>query len=129
MAKKTRKILKTLITCLLCFSFFIGAENSNPTGTLIVTYQTGAKGERLDRIRFWLKGDTREAEMYPQDLNYVDDRDARTVVIENLPLGHYTLHFLVPNKDDFFEETPTRQIALKNSDPVKIDQKIKQKNN
>ncbi|HRD55100.1 MAG TPA: hypothetical protein PLC42_01755 [Parachlamydiaceae bacterium] len=94
-----------------------------------MTYQTGAKGERLDRIRFWLKGEAQEAEMYPQDSKIEGDRESRTVVIENLPFGNYTLQFLIPNKDGFFKEVPTRQITIQSTDPIKIDQKIKPKSN
>jgi len=129
MLKKARTTFKSLTLLLLCSSFCMEAKIPAPTGTLIVTYQTGAKGERLDRIRFWLKGEAQEAEMYPQDSKIEGDRESRTVVIENLPFGNYTLQFLIPNKDGFFKEVPTRQITIQSTDPIKIDQKIKPKSN
>lgn len=115
------------------FSFYVfylesleDALDKHPHGTLIVTYQTGQKGERLDRIRFFLKSDN-HAEMYPKGLNFVDDAKsmARTVVIENLQTGRYHLHFLIPNKDGFFQDVPPREIIIEEDNTLKIDQKIK----
>ena len=99
------------------------------TGTLIVTYQTGQKGERLSRIRFWLKSENAEPQMYPKGSNYADDSafPARTVVIENLQPGKYTLQFLVPNKDAFFEDVNPRELLVLEGETLKIDQKIKPK--
>lgn len=114
----------------LCLSFFYHLEvlpSESKTGTLIATYQTGQKGERLDRIRFWLKSENHELNMYPKGSNFVDDQESmsRTVVIENLPTGKYTLQFLIPNKDAFFEEITPREFTIQEDETTKINQKIK----
>jgi hypothetical protein len=115
----------------LIFSFFLlnlgFSSEIEETGTLIVNYQTGQKGERLDRIRFWLKKDTQESKMYPKGSNYVYDENnpSRTVVIENLIEGNYTITFVVPNKDGFFEEVSPRELSIKKGETIKINQKIK----
>lgn len=125
MNKKNSFIL-ILLTFLYAFTPLFSDEVKSE-GTLIVTYQTGQKGERLDRVRFRLKSENFEAEMYPKGLNFVDDQEsmARTVVIENLPSEQYVLQFLIPNKDGFFEEVPSREIHIISNETLKIDQKIK----
>ncbi|MBN9377570.1 MAG: hypothetical protein BGO14_10775 [Chlamydiales bacterium 38-26] len=92
-------------------------------GTLIINYQTNAKGERLDRVRFWLKDSNHNMKMYPREQKYVEDKNlCRTVVIEDLCPGLYTLEFLIPNKDAYFEESPEKKILIKPGEVVKIDQ-------
>lgn len=60
MSMRMRKIKKTLLfylgllSILTTFVAFSEGIESN-TGTLIVTYKTDNKGERLKRVRFWLK--------------------------------------------------------------------------
>jgi hypothetical protein len=126
MNKKNRLPLIFLLLTYLFFNLGFSLE-SEATGTLIVNYQTGQRGERLSRIRFWLKNENKEPKMYPKGSNYVDDEDtpSRTVVIENLKSGKYTINFLVPNKDAFFEEVPSRELTIKAGETLKINQKIK----
>lgn len=122
-----------LLLLFLCLSFFYNLptftiDTVEPkTGTLIATYQTGQKGERLNRIRFWLKSENQDIHMYPKGSNFVDDAEwmSRTVVIENLPVGKYTLEFLIPNKDGFFEEVAPRELVIQEGETLKINQKIK----
>lgn len=112
---------------LYLFSFKgLGAEDSEK-GSLIVTYQTGPKAERLSRIRFWLKQGDREAHIYPKRNGYLEDpsRLCRMVVIENLHPGTYTLVFAIPNSDGFFEEVKPRQVVVTAGNVTKVDQMIK----
>ncbi len=126
MGKKNSFLLFIFLTSIFQVYGVETLDETSNEGTLIVTYQTGQKGERLDRIRFWLKSEN-HAEMYPQGLNFVDDDEsmARTVVIENLKTGKYQLQFLIPNKDGFFQDVPHREVIIKEDNTVKIDQKIK----
>lgn len=96
-------------------------------GTLIVVYQTGPEGDRLDRIRFWLKDANHLQKMYPKDNSFVDDLKnmTRTVVIEDLSPGEYSLNFIIPNKDAFYEEPVERVVNIKSNEVVKIDQNFK----
>jgi len=126
---KINSILFSFLFILFTYSSaFCQGEMPKP-GTLIVSYQTGQKGERLSRIRFWLKSENREPQMYPKGSNYVDVSPflARTVVIENLNPGKYTLQFLIPNKDGFFDEVLPRELLIVEDETLKIDQKIRPK--
>src|ERR1700722_15724901 len=101
-----------VLFCLLVS--ILSATDGHHKGTLIVTYQTNKEGERLDRIRFWVKGDNFKQWLYPKGRSYVDDSatNTRKVVIENLQEGEYTIEFLVPNTDGFFEEVSPRHVAI-----------------
>lgn len=103
-------------------------EAENETGTLIVTYRTDNKGERLNRIRFWLKNeDGLKKSLYPKGKAFVDDPEdpSRMTAIENLPIGHYTLEFLIPNTDNYFQAISPRKVIITPGDVVKIDQQIR----
>lgn len=120
-----------ILACVLCFSCFAEETPPQPSGSLIVTYQTGPKGERLDRIRFWLKkSDEQFQQMYPKNDAFVDDPTSMTrmVVIENLVPGKYTLEFAIPNRDGHFEHVPKKEIIISKGSAVKIDQVIKARN-
>lgn len=121
------RILRVYLTLFLCLAGFSLAEEPINHGKLIVTYQTGPKGERLDRVRFWLIDPKLETHLYPKDNGYVDDEEllSRMVVFENLPEGHYQIEFIVPNSDGLFEEVPIKNITIKANTIVKIDQPIK----
>lgn len=103
----------------------IAAESKS--GTLIVTYQIGVKGERLDRIRFCLKNEKNELQIYPKGANFVEDSEnkMRTVVVEDLPPGNYILDFLLPNYDRFFEDIPSKTLEIAVGQIVRVDQTIK----
>ncbi len=123
-----------LILALMLTNVCLGdtAPETQATATLIVSYQTGPKGERLERIRFWLTPTTQgRAELYPKGGVGVvfNDRSclSRTIVIENLPSGNYLLSFAIPNLDGLFEEVPSREITLTPGQVVKIDQQIRPK--
>ena len=94
---------------------------------LIVSYQTGPKAERLDRIRFWLKNNKNQAQLYPKGSVYVDDPSfrSRTVAIEDLAPGLYTIEFIIPNSDKLFETVPKREVAVIPGKIIKIDQVLK----
>src|ERR1700722_19659425 len=87
------------------FSPFIHSTDPE-TGTLIVSYQTGPRGERLDRVRFLLSSNLHPEQMYPRGQTYVEDATcpSRMVAIENLPAGNYSIKFIIPNADGLFEE-------------------------
>lgn len=114
-----------LFSLLFCETSVIAAED---TGTLIVSYQTGAKGERLNRVRFLLSSEAGEDQIYPKGNAFVEDEDedcpSRMVAIEDLPAGKYMLKFLVPNKDGLFEDVPDRIIKIGKNSVVKVDQSI-----
>ncbi|MGZ3732800.1 MAG: SUMF1/EgtB/PvdO family nonheme iron enzyme [Parachlamydiaceae bacterium] len=117
--------LQRFILFLLLFTSLLAGEE--PCGTLIVSYQTGPKQERLDRVRFRLKHGFLKEELYPKKSTLMssDRCSSRTVVIENLPVGTYTLEFLVPNTDHYFEEVLPRTIELKDQEVLKINQLIR----
>lgn len=96
-------------------------------GTLIVTYQTGPRGERLDRIRFWLQNEQGVLQLYPKKNGYFEDEKgfSRKVVIEHLPPGMYTFSFSLPNYDNFFEPIAARTLKIVSGQVTKIDQQIK----
>lgn len=112
------------IFLLFLLPIFLLAED---TATLIVTYRTDRKGERLDRTRFWIKKNGERLGFYPQGPFFVEDRKemSRMVVIEGLQPGDYTLHFLVPNLDHYFQEPNVRKITLSQGEIFKIDQLIR----
>lgn len=115
---------------LLLFFFFCSALYGNiehNRGTLIVTYKTGEKGERLDRIRFWLIDEKHEQQMYPRKGTFVDDKSSskRIVVIKNLKPGNYKLNFVIPNQDDLFESIPSKEIVIVEDKITEIEQMIK----
>lgn len=115
---------------LLAFSFSgddsLADAGSVDTGTLVVSYHTGAKGDRLSRVRFLLISADNLQQMYPKGDAFVEDEDppSRLVAIENLSVGNYTLKFLVPNVDGFFEAVPNRTIAIEKNSVTRIDQSI-----
>lgn len=120
--------LLTFLSLLFSFStqYTYGADSTQQTGTLIVTYNTGPEAERLDRVRFLLISESEKQCMYPKGNTYVEDEDccSRMVVIENLPIGNYRIKFLVPNADKAFEEVPEKKITLNKDDVIRIDQTI-----
>jgi len=123
--------MKTIryIFSLLLFSLSFLLQSlfcAEPVGTLVVTYRTDAKSERLDRIRFWLKNTLQKQRLYPKGKSYVDEShtSTRKVVIENLAVGDYWIEFLVPNTDDYFEGVPMRHITVTENEVAKIDQTI-----
>jgi formylglycine-generating enzyme required for sulfatase activity len=109
------------------YSSVIRESSPSEWGTLIVSYQTGSKGERLDRVRFWLRDETQAQQMYPKGSGYVYDPKCflRTVVIKDLHPGNYSIEFVVPNCDALFEEVPIRVFAVRPGSVTKIDQLIR----
>lgn len=133
MSMRMRKIKKTLsfylglLTLLTTFVAFSEGIQSN-TGTLIVTYKTDNKGERLKRVRFWLKDrEGKKLNFYPKANAYVDDPEgpSRMVLLENIQPGEYLIDFLVPNTDRYFKEVLPRKVMISEGEIVKIDQQIK----
>lgn len=113
----------------LFFSFSIwGSQESLKTGTLIVTYQTDPEGDRLDRVRFWLKDANHVQQLYPKGNAFVEDRNSRirTVVIEDLEPGTYTLNFLIPNKDAVYEESEEKILTIHANEVTKLEKHFKQ---
>lgn len=112
---------------LLFFSSLTSAQYQEPeTGTLIVSYQTGARGERLNRVRFLLKNEYQEQQMYPKGSAFLEDPStpSRKVVLDGLPVGKYTFKFLIPNADNLFASVPEQEIVISKNSVTKIDQII-----
>ena len=97
-----------------------------PKGTLIVTWQTTDEGQGLDRIHFWVRNRDSEQSFYPKQNAFVEDPDekSRTVVIENIPPNDYTIEFIIPNQDGFFEPVALRTVTVEEGEVVKVNQKI-----
>jgi len=118
------------ILFLICFllSFAGGyATASEELGTLVVSYQTGPKGERLSRVRILLIDEVQQEHMFPKGDSFIEDEEKlkRLVAIEELAPGNYTIKFLVPNNDGLFEEVPDKHITIEPGESLKIDQEIK----
>lgn len=117
-----------LLLCLLVMP--LSATAGSKGGTLIVTYQIGMEPapacERIHRMRFWLINAKHEQHMYPKKgrLRETSEACVKTVVIEDLPPGVYTLEFLIPNQDNFFQPVPQREVVLEAGKTVKIHQRI-----
>nr|NGY95790.1 hypothetical protein [Neochlamydia sp. AcF84] len=130
--KKLRAVLSFLCFYLGWASLF-NLHGTEPIavkkGTLIVDYKTDLEGDRLDRIRFWLKDGNHSQKMYPKGNAFVEDRKnrSRIVVLEDVTPGEYTLEFLIPNKDAFFEESSLRHIHLQAGEVVKVDKTFKRR--
>lgn len=116
-----------LVTCSLFFSVissFIAAEED--TGTLVVSYQTGLFGERLDRVRFLLIDENHCQQMFPKKEAFVTATSglARVVMVDHLSPGEYTLEFIIPNADGIFEGVFPKLLKIVKGETVKIDQVI-----
>lgn len=100
---------------------------SKGTGILVVTYHTGRKGERLDRVRFRLINEQKEQTMYPRAGTFYDKAAANTrrVTIPDLAPGHYTIEFIAPNQDGLFGEIRSREVTIYSGDITKLDQALK----
>lgn len=126
-------LMKRLMICFIFFAFLVkagihaGEEITEASGTLIVTYKTDKKGERLNRTRFWLRKEGRRLGFYPRETFFIEDRKemSRMVVIDNLPVGNYQLQFLVPNLDGYFKEPALKEIVISDGEIFRIDQKIR----
>lgn len=114
---------------LVSFLFLnIVSANEVETGTLIVSYQTGPKEERLERVRFRLSGEQiSNQQLYPKGTHCVTDthNHSKTIAIENLTAGKYTIEFIVPNADGLFDNTPKREVEVRPNEIVKVDQYIR----
>jgi hypothetical protein len=119
--------MKQLLFVFWIFPLLLFGSDIPHTGTLIVTYQTNHKGDKLDRVRFWLKNEQGKQTLFPKGSAYANNRDDQTrmVVIEELAPGPYTLEFLVPNFDGKFESVPLRKVKIAKGEVVKINQEIK----
>lgn len=106
-------------------SFSSHADGEN--GTLIVSYDTGEKGERLNRVRFLLVSEEdHKEEIYPKGEAFIEGHEAnsRLIAIENLPVGNYRLKFLIPNADNLFDPIPERSVTIIKNQVLRIDQSI-----
>lgn len=116
--------LLSLFFSLFCMSSGIASEQDK--GTLIVSYSTGERGERLNRVRFSLISEDSSEQIYPKGNAFVEgtDRQSRLIAIENLPVGNYRLRFLVPNSDKLFGSIPEKEVAIVKDKVVRIDQML-----
>lgn len=131
--KKLRRPGLSILCFYLGWASLFNLQGTEPIavkkGTLIVDYKTDLEGDRLDRIRFWLKDGNHSQKMYPKGNAFVEDRKnrSRIVVLEDVTPGEYTLEFLIPNKDAFFEESSLRHIHLQAGEVVKVDKTFKRR--
>lgn len=116
-----------MLRLLILFLAFTSTLFADPSGSLIVSYQTGAKGERLERVRFRVTGEKGYSELYPKGGTVISEgtNPCCIVAVDDLPPGTYTLEFIVPNQDAFFEEVPSREIAIAADQVTRIDQWIR----
>lgn len=126
MAKQLIHLFKSFSLFLILQSTLLFGQPSEDHGCLIISYQTGQKAERLDRIRFVLINDKQEQHMYPKKEDFVDDPSGlmRMVIIDNLEPGNYQLKFVIPNCDGLLEEVPPRTFTIEKGKTIKIDQAI-----
>ncbi|MCB1134980.1 MAG: SUMF1/EgtB/PvdO family nonheme iron enzyme [Chlamydiia bacterium] len=89
-------------------------------GEAIVAYKTGAHRERIDRVRFWLIDEDGNRQLYPREDEFSDrSTDGyREVKIPGLPIGVYTLEFVLPNQDDLFPAVETATLVVNKDDKV-----------
>lgn len=117
-----------LFTFFFCSLFypFPGNTTEQDKGTLVVSYSTGEKAERLNRVRFSLASDNYVEQMYPKGDAFVEGLDchSRMIVIEHLPVGEYLLKFLVPNSDRLFEPIPETTVTIVKDKIIRVDQNI-----
>lgn len=110
------------------YSFFLSNAfaSEQDKGTLIVTYSTGERSERLNRVRFSLTSNDHVEQLYPKGDAYVEasDSHSRMIAIENLSVGEYQLNFLVPNSDRLFEPIPETTVTICKDKVTRIDQNI-----
>lgn len=116
-------MLRAIILLLAMFSSLF----SDNTGSLIVSYRTDSKGERLERVRFRVTGEKGYSELYPKGGAVVnnDPSPCCVVAVDDLPEGPYALEFIVPNQDALFEEVPPRKIQIEAEAVTKVDQFIR----
>lgn len=116
--------LSLIFFCLAFFDIIFAGQEPAKNGTLIVVYQTGPEGERLDRVRFWLRDERSHfQQLYPKGNSFVEDSKTltRTVVIDDLSPGNYLLTFLIPNKDAYFEHPEERELTIQPNEVTKVD--------
>lgn len=120
----------TTVIFLIFLSFLIEAIGFDPhEASLIVSYQVEDPTFYLDRISFSLTNENNERKIYPNEEDYLDHihlkNNERTVAIRHLAPGHYTLQFIVPNRNNQFEIPVARTLLITENSMIKINQKIK----
>lgn len=93
---------------------------------IIVSYSTGPKRERIDRVRFWVIDEKGNRFMYPKEFDYTDNVGTyeREVTIESPPPGKYTIEFLVPNADNLFAPIPKHHVTVNKGKSTEVSQEI-----
>ncbi|MCB1135730.1 MAG: hypothetical protein KDK78_05635, partial [Chlamydiia bacterium] len=101
-------------------------EYTPKTGTMVVNYSTGSRSERLDKVRFWVSDEKGFREMYPKEDAVIVNPESRmrSVVIEDLPQGNYTVQFLLPNADGLFASIPDRHVTITKGHVAEFTQQI-----
>jgi formylglycine-generating enzyme required for sulfatase activity len=103
------------------------ADDKLKKGALVISYQTDAKSDRLDRVRFLIKEPDQSQKIYPKENSYVEDdkKKSRTVAIEDLTPGTYTIQFLIPNKDAHFEDAQEKIVEIFPGQTTRIEHMFK----
>jgi formylglycine-generating enzyme required for sulfatase activity len=84
------------------------------TGSVIVNYDTGRFGKRLDRVRFWLTDSQGDRMIFPKETPSASGGviPQMQAIVEALPVGEYTLSIVVPNEDDLFITQSDEKIEI-----------------
>lgn len=116
-----------MLRLLFLFLVVVSGLFADNAGSLVVSYQTGPKGERLERVRFRVTGEKGYSELYPKGGAVVNNSSSPCclVAVDSLPAGTYSLEFIVPNQDAYFEAVPPRKIQIEAEKVTKIDQYIR----
>ena len=95
-----------MIRVLILLLVMVTGLFADSVGSLVVSYQTDQKGERLERVRFRVTGEQGYSQLYPKGGAVVNHTPSPCclVAVGSLPPGNYTLEFIVPNQDAHFED-------------------------
>lgn len=92
-------------------------------GSLVVSYDTGPYGERLDRVRFWIIDESGMRTMYPRQGEFTEDANKllRSVAVDNLWVGAYRIEMVLPNQDNLFKPYPPRTFTIGKDEELNLD--------
>lgn len=103
-------------------------EYTLATGTLIIDYETGIYGERLKDVQFLVTAEDGSRYTSPQhalNTEYTTDPFPNIkTVIQEIPVGKYTIEFLVPNNDKFFSIPPKQELTIPKRGTATIKESI-----
>lgn len=90
-------------------------------GNLVVEYFTGSQKERLDKVRFWVKDSKGNTEFYPSESTPATaTENGMQVSIPSVPVGKYSVTFIVPNKDNLFDIPNPQTVKIKTDQTTEV---------